>query len=126
MASISSSLPTRFFQGFQLSNIRAEIPAIAVFKLRPKIPPTRFSFRFKNAVSLQVRQRLPSLYASNTNPSDEDSLKEKTEGSETSDAQGPPILTILAGFVVFFLVCWIVGSIVMWLVGLIFNVLASK
>ncbi|MCE3216849.1 hypothetical protein HAX54_008492 [Datura stramonium] len=79
-----------------------------------------FNFRFNNDVSVHLRQRLLpiSTSSSNSNPSG---------GSDKSnDASGPPLATILAGVLVFCVVCWIVGSIVMWLISLITNVPASK
>nr|XP_009589889.1 uncharacterized protein LOC104087187 [Nicotiana tomentosiformis] len=73
-----------------------------------------FNFRFNNAVSVQLRQRLLPISASNNNSSG---------GSDkSSDASGPPLATILAGVLVFCVVCWIVGSVVMWLISLITNV----
>ncbi|XP_027343031.1 uncharacterized protein LOC113855599 [Abrus precatorius] len=78
--------------------------------------------RCKSSRRLQANQRLLAIFA--TNP------KSPNEGSnvnETSNAaQGPPILTILAGFLIFFLFCWIIGSIIMWLISLIVNVPAAK
>ena len=57
-----------------------------------------------------------------------DPVGEKPDGNVKSDAnaQGPPFLTIVAGFLLFFLVFWIVGSIVMWLVGLIISLASPK
>ncbi|THG01828.1 hypothetical protein TEA_006174 [Camellia sinensis var. sinensis] len=83
-------------------------------------PISNFLIRFKNAVRLQVRQSLFSVFASNANPSDQDPLTEKSGGIKTNDAgQGPPLPTILAGLVVFFLIFWIIGSILTWLISLI-------
>ena len=49
-------------------------------------------------------------YASNSNPSGRDSVKKTSDGNTEGDAnaQGPPFLTIVAGFVVFslFLLQW--------------------
>lgn len=71
-------------------------------------------------MKLQIRQRSFSAFASNSNPSGGDSLEEKVKPDETDAGQGPPFLTILAGLLVFLLICWIVGSLVSWLVRLIF------
>lgn len=84
-----------------------------------------FRFKSNNTVRLQARQRLFTVFASNSNPSRGDSPQEKSDTKATDAGQGPPFLTILAGFVVFVLVCWIVGSIVMWLIGLIVRLLTS-
>ncbi|XP_052302844.1 uncharacterized protein LOC112326267 isoform X1 [Populus trichocarpa] len=83
--------------------------------------------RFRNAARLQLRTRLYTVFASNSSPSDGDSSEEKSGGTISSDdAQGPPFLTILAGFLVFSLLCWVFGSIIMWLFGLIVKVPLSK
>ncbi|KAI7729156.1 hypothetical protein M8C21_019659 [Ambrosia artemisiifolia] len=74
------------------------------------------SFRFKNAPGPLIGKRLPSLHAANK-PSGESN--EAVTNVDTSTAQGPPFLTILAGIVVFALVIWVVGSIVSWLIGLL-------
>ncbi|XP_010257472.1 PREDICTED: uncharacterized protein LOC104597557 [Nelumbo nucifera] len=122
MATLASSLPTTFARGFQRLNTRSEIPAITVSKVSAKIPLNSSSFRFVNAVNVRLRQRLPLVLASSTNPSGGDSSKEQTKGTETAGSEGPPFLTILAGLVVFLFICWILGSIIMWLIGLIVNV----
>ncbi|KAK1552234.1 hypothetical protein Q3G72_012905 [Acer saccharum] len=73
---------------------------------------------------LQVRQGLLTTLASYSNPSgaEGDSVQDKT-----SDApQGPPFLTILAGLLVFVLVCWILGSTIIWLTGLFVKLFPSK
>jgi hypothetical protein len=76
---------------------------------------------------LQINQKL--LTVSATNP-DSRGGKPDNEGSdvkETSNtSQGPPLLTILAGLFVFFLVFWLIGSVVTWLISLIVNVPSSK
>ncbi|KAH7544804.1 hypothetical protein FEM48_Zijuj01G0025100 [Ziziphus jujuba var. spinosa] len=101
---------------------RTQIPT----KLCPSqniLPTTlNFNWRNKDVLRLQTGQRQFAVYASNTNPSGGDSTEEKSAGTKTSDAaQGPPFLTILAGFLVLFLIVWIVGSIISWLISLIFN-----
>ncbi|KAG6792640.1 hypothetical protein POTOM_001792 [Populus tomentosa] len=83
--------------------------------------------RFRDASRLQLRTRLYTVFASNSSPSDGDSSEEKSGGTISSDdARGPPFLTILAGFLVFSLLCWVFGSIIMWLFGLIVKVPLSK
>ncbi|XP_007052619.2 PREDICTED: uncharacterized protein LOC18614683 [Theobroma cacao] len=82
-------------------------------KLAPKrIPPSAstFKLRFNGTVKFERRLR---LFCSN--PSSGDSITEKSGDT----AQGPPFPTILAGFLVFFLICWMLGSIIMWLIGVI-------
>ncbi|CAA2981221.1 PREDICTED: uncharacterized protein LOC105952372 [Olea europaea subsp. europaea] len=77
-------------------------------------PVTRLNFRFKNEYRLQVKPRLHTVFASNTNASEG-----SNETKRADAAQGPPFLTIVAGFLVFAFICWIIGSIMMWIVGLI-------
>ncbi|CAA2963891.1 Hypothetical predicted protein [Olea europaea subsp. europaea] len=82
---------------------------------------SHFNFRFKNEGRLQVRPRLHPLFASNDNPSEG-----ADETKRPDSAQGPPFLTILAGFLVFAFICWIIGSIVMWIISLIIYPPPSK
>ncbi|CAA2967217.1 Hypothetical predicted protein [Olea europaea subsp. europaea] len=56
-------------------------------------PATYLNFRFKNEGRLQLRPRLHPLFASNDNPSEG-----SDETKRADSAQGPPFLTILAGF----------------------------
>ncbi|KAI3448947.1 hypothetical protein Pfo_005612 [Paulownia fortunei] len=84
------------------------------------ITPGRHNFsahlnlRFQKEIRVQVRNRWSPVFASNTNAS------EGLDDTKTSyAAPGPPFLTILAGLVVFLVICWIIGSITMWLIGLI-------
>ncbi|KAI3984281.1 hypothetical protein MKX01_011235 [Papaver californicum] len=53
-------------------------------------------------------------------------VKDKSEGGDSSGNQGPPVLTILAGFLLLLLVFWVLGSIVTWLISLIVTVSPSK
>ncbi|CAI9786077.1 unnamed protein product [Fraxinus pennsylvanica] len=77
-------------------------------------PATHLYFRFRNECRLQVRPRLYHVFASNANPSEG-----SNETKSADAAQGPPLLTIVAGFLVLAFLCWIIGSIVMWIIGLI-------
>ncbi|XP_020224519.1 uncharacterized protein LOC109806503 [Cajanus cajan] len=80
------------------------------------------AFRCKGFRRLQVNQRQLTVFASNPNSLGEKSPKEGSDVNETSKAtQGPPLLTILAGFFVLFVVCWSIWSILTWLIGLIVN-----
>ncbi|KAG8363551.1 hypothetical protein BUALT_Bualt19G0034300 [Buddleja alternifolia] len=80
---------------------------------RPNLKP-HLNLRFKKEIRVQVKKRWSPVFASNANSSD------GSNDTKTSDnAQGPPFLTILAGLVVFSVICWIIGSIVMWIIGLI-------
>ncbi|KAK1422845.1 hypothetical protein QVD17_18134 [Tagetes erecta] len=75
--------------------------------------------RFKNTPGLLNGKRLPSLHALNKSSGEPKGNTEAITDGDTSTAQGPPFLTILAGIVVFALVLWAVGSIVSWLIGLL-------
>lgn len=107
-------------------NVDFDGSTVVRLQLKPMILYCHF-FRFKSnsTVRLQARQRFSTVFASNSTPSGGDSLQEKSDTKASDAGQGPPFLTILAGFVVFVLVCWIVGSIVMWLTGLIVQLLKS-
>ncbi|XXG71937.1 hypothetical protein AAC387_Pa07g1150 [Persea americana] len=120
-----SSLPQAFiFHWSQRPKSRTEIPAISTprspahLKALPTAAP---NFRLCNVRNSHRLRGLRIVSASNTNPTEQDAPTEKGDGG----VQGPPFLTILAGVVVFLLICWAVGSIVMWLIGLIVNVLSS-
>ncbi|KAL7204189.1 hypothetical protein ACSBR2_017291 [Camellia fascicularis] len=120
----ASTLPSQSILGFRRPTFR---PSTTPLTLAANVPLTPSNFRFKNAVRLQVRQSLFAVFASNANPSDQDPLTEKSGGIKTDDAgQGPPLPTILAGLVVFFLIFWIIGSILTWLISLIVRFPHSK
>ncbi|KAK6120775.1 hypothetical protein DH2020_045479 [Rehmannia glutinosa] len=77
-------------------------------------PSAHLNLRLRNEIIVQVKKRLCPVFASNSNAS------EGSDDTKTSDAApGPPFLTILAGLVVFLVICWIIGSIATWLIGLI-------
>ncbi|OIW11722.1 hypothetical protein TanjilG_20206 [Lupinus angustifolius] len=79
-------------------------------------------FRCKSSGRLQINHRPLIVSAINPNSTGGKPLNEGSDVKETRDAaQGPPLLTILAGLFVFFLVCWTTGSIIMWLISLIVN-----
>ncbi|KAJ0974547.1 hypothetical protein J5N97_016512 [Dioscorea zingiberensis] len=79
-------------------------------------------FRLGNTVGLQAKKRVLVVCASNTNHPNPNAGKGKAENSSSNVADGPPLLTILAGVLVFLIVCWVISSIVLWLVSLIVNV----
>ncbi|CAK9177423.1 unnamed protein product [Ilex paraguariensis] len=122
MASVPcSARPSQSILGFHRPSCKTNIPFINLLNLGPISLSIPLSVRLKTSVRLQVRQNSLPVFTSNTNP------VEESDGSKISDAaQGPPFLTILAGFLVFSIIVWIVGSIVMWLISLIFHVPPSK
>ncbi|KAM3686395.1 hypothetical protein ACJW31_11G195900 [Castanea mollissima] len=128
MASLSASASLLGFHSPSGSG-RAQVSTTNVLNLKKfasKVSPIPSCFRFKNTAKLQKRQRLVVASASNSIPSG-DSNNENTSGIKKSDApQGPPFFTVLAGFLVFLLVSWIVGSIILWLIGIIVKVPPSK
>ncbi|KAM0950253.1 hypothetical protein DsansV1_C04g0039471 [Dioscorea sansibarensis] len=77
------------------------------------------AFRLVDKFALRTKNRVPVVCASNTNSPN--SGKGKANNS-SSISDGPPLLTILAGVLVFVIVCWVIGSVFMWLVSLIVNV----
>ncbi|KAI3681240.1 hypothetical protein L6452_36029 [Arctium lappa] len=84
-----------------------------------------YTFRFKNAAKLLMGRRLPLVHASNKPSGEPIGKRESISSGNTSTAQGPPFLTILAGIVVFALVLWLIGSLLSWLIGL-FGLIFSK
>jgi hypothetical protein len=75
----------------------------------------------------QINQKLFSVSATNPNSRGGKPDNEGSDVKESNNAsQGPPLLTILAGLFVFFLVFWVIGSVVIWLISLIVNVPSSK
>ncbi|CAN6296678.1 unnamed protein product [Urochloa humidicola] len=65
-------------------------------------------YGFANPISFCKKQNKQALFAKQSSSSDDSS----------SSPDGPPVLTILAGVIVFLLVLWVIGSIVTWVVGL--------
>ncbi|PIA53157.1 hypothetical protein AQUCO_00900037v1 [Aquilegia coerulea] len=113
------------FQTLKPKSLLIIPPISCASKLRANssILSHKLSFRFSNVESLLWRKDRYTVFA---NPTEGDIVEKKTQGTEADASQGPPFLTILAGFIVVLLIFWIVGSIVMWLVGLIVNVPSSK
>ncbi|CAJ1958337.1 unnamed protein product [Sphenostylis stenocarpa] len=95
-------------------------------------PPLKLSlsssnFRCKVFRRLKANQRLLTVFATNPNSVDGKSPIEGSDVNEISNAaQGPPLLTILAGFFVLFVVCWSIWSIITWLISLIVTAPAPK
>ncbi|KAL8092080.1 hypothetical protein AgCh_034387 [Apium graveolens] len=83
------------------------------------------NFRPKAVVGLQLKQRLAPVFLTNSNSPEGGSVAKKPDAEESS-GQGPPFLTILAGFVILFLISKVFGSILTWMVGLIVNVPKPK
>lgn len=80
-------------------------------------PTILFShFRLKREVTVQIKNRWSPVFASKSNRSDG-----SNEKSVSDDTSAPPLLTILAGLVVFLFAGYVMISVMTWLLGLIFN-----
>ncbi|XP_022959607.1 uncharacterized protein LOC111460632 [Cucurbita moschata] len=126
MASVFAAPPSQLVLSSHRPSLdhKAFLPSIVGVKFHRNGFPIP-SFRYKNTKGLKLRQRSFSITASNS--SDGNSTKEKNDGSKvTGDAQGPPFLTILAGFFVFSLVLWIVSSSVTTLIALAVKLISTK
>lgn len=116
-----STRPSKSIQGFYCPSVRFDTtPCIHFLHFRPNAPPTYSNFRLKNSVTLKLGRKLLPTCASKANPA------EGSDGKKGKAAQGPPFLTILAGFLVFLVLCWIIGSILLWLIGLFVRAPPSK
>ncbi|PAN51798.1 hypothetical protein PAHAL_9G621400 [Panicum hallii] len=81
-------------------------------------PLARRFHGFENTISFWTEHNKQALFASGR---DSPSTKQSnSSGDSSSSPDGPPVLTILAGVIVFLLVLWVTGSIVTWIVGLVF------
>ncbi|CAL5184794.1 unnamed protein product [Lathyrus oleraceus] len=119
--------------GFSLSNARSLYPPLKLgFPSKPRIlsiSTLNFSstFRCIGSRRLQKNHKILTVSATNSNSSGGKASNKGSDVKETSNAsKGPPFLTILFGFLVFFIVFKVIGSIVMWLVSLIVNVPPPK
>ncbi|KAL8555532.1 hypothetical protein ACS0TY_003368 [Phlomoides rotata] len=91
-------------------------PSLISIAPRPHISKTHLHLRFGREVTVQVKNRWSPVFASNSHPSDGSNEK------SVSDAySGPPLLTIVAGMIVFLFLGWVIVSIMTWLIALIFN-----
>ncbi|KAJ7949084.1 putative Transmembrane protein [Quillaja saponaria] len=103
MTSLCAAVTTRphkLILGFLHPRTRAEISSIDVIKLIPRASPTSPTFRIEGTMRLQGRGRLTIISASNSNSTGGNSPNQGINVTEETDtAQGPPLLTILAGLV---------------------------
>ncbi|RZC79081.1 hypothetical protein C5167_003291 [Papaver somniferum] len=121
---LSAPPSSKSFLRFHRSISKPEISPTPVCRIGGNISSTHLSFRVDNVTRWMKKRRTPILFAQ---PSEGgDIVKEKSEGNDTSGNKGPPILTILAGFLVLLLVFWVLGSIATWLISLIVTVAPSK
>ncbi|MCL7023226.1 hypothetical protein MKW94_011102 [Papaver nudicaule] len=120
---LSAPPSSKSFLTFHQSTLKPEISHVPVRRIGGNISSAHLSFRIENVTSSMKNRRIPILFAQ---PSDGDIVEDKSEGIDTSGNQGPPILTILAGFLVLLLVFWVLGSIATWLISLIVTISPSK
>jgi len=86
-------------------------------------PLARRFHGFENTISFWTEHNKQALFASGR---DSPSTKQSSSrGDSSSSPDGPPVLTILAGVIVFLLVLWVIGSIFTWIVGLVFGAAKS-
>ncbi|KAL6645415.1 hypothetical protein ACP70R_017023 [Stipagrostis hirtigluma subsp. patula] len=85
-------------------------------------PLARNFHGFESAMSLWTEHNKQALFASER---DSPSTGSKQSSSSDDSSDGPPVLTILAGVIVFLLVLWVIGSIIIWIVGLAFGAAKS-
>ncbi|EAY88370.1 hypothetical protein OsI_09827 [Oryza sativa Indica Group] len=81
-------------------------------------PAARKFLCFEDSIGLQTEHQKPdstSTGAKQNSSSDDNS----------SSTDGPPVLTILAGIIVFLLVLWVIGSLFTWISGLVFGAAKS-
>ncbi|KAE8799724.1 hypothetical protein D1007_24813 [Hordeum vulgare] len=89
-------------------------------------PLARNSGWFQNATRLRTENNpKKALFASETDSPNTEISKQSSTSDANSSPDGPPVLTILAGIVVFFLLLWVIGSIFTWIVGLVFGAAKS-
>ncbi|KAJ1298979.1 hypothetical protein BS78_01G496000 [Paspalum vaginatum] len=85
-------------------------------------PSARSFHGFDNAISLWTEHKGQPLFASASGrDSPSTGAKRTGSGDSSSSPDGPPVLTILAGLIVFLLVLWVIGSVITWIVGLAFG-----
>ncbi|VAI10129.1 unnamed protein product [Triticum turgidum subsp. durum] len=92
---------------------------------RHPYPLARNSGWFQNATRLRTEDPKKTLFASDSDSPSTEVSKQSSTGDASASPDGPPVLTILAGIVVFFLLLWVIGSIFTWTVGLVFGAAKS-
>ncbi|KAI3982331.1 hypothetical protein MKX01_037864 [Papaver californicum] len=114
---LSAPSSSKSFLRFHQSSLKPDISRVSVPRIGGNISSAHLSFRVDGVTRSLKKRRISILFAQ---PSEGgDIVKDKSEGIDTSGNQGPPILTILAGFLVLLLVFWVLGSIVTWLISLL-------
>ncbi|KAI4323333.1 hypothetical protein L6164_022948 [Bauhinia variegata] len=123
-----ASLPTVCLAQLNLGfRSRTEIPTIDVVKVSPGASTASSKLRDRGIPSFRIKRRPLIVSAAYSNSEGEKSSIIGSNDKETGNAaQGPPLLTILAGFFVLFLVGWIIWSILSWLIRLIVSVPPPK
>uniref|UniRef100_A0ACD5WHS6 Uncharacterized protein n=1 Tax=Avena sativa TaxID=4498 RepID=A0ACD5WHS6_AVESA len=83
------------------------------------------SLWFDSVTKFPTERLKKALFASETDSPSTDSSKQSSAGDSSNPPDGPPVLTILAGIIVFILVLWVIGSIFTSIVGLFFGAAKS-
>ncbi|XP_045804573.1 uncharacterized protein LOC123897830 [Trifolium pratense] len=125
LVGISSLSPARLHPHLKLGfSSKPQILSISTLKFSLTSSSTS---RCIGSRKLQINKKLLTVSATNPNSRGGKSDDEGSNVKESKNAsQGPPLLTILAGLFVFFLVFWVIGSVVTWLISLIVNVPSPK
>ncbi|XP_054813046.1 uncharacterized protein LOC129313727 [Prosopis cineraria] len=125
MASLSAARPANLMTlGF---SSRALIPTINAVKLSTRVSSASSRLRFDGLTGSQISQKQVIVSATNSSSGSGNRKTSNEEGGKlSSGAEGPPLLTILAGALVFLFFCWLIGSILTWLISLIVNVASPK
>uniref|UniRef100_A0ACD5TTR7 Uncharacterized protein n=1 Tax=Avena sativa TaxID=4498 RepID=A0ACD5TTR7_AVESA len=115
--------PTRRLSpaAFSASVVPCRGARVVVHGTRHPGPLGRNSLWFESATRFPAERLKKALFASETDSPSTDSSKQSSAGDSSSPPDGPPVLTILAGIIVFFLVLWVIGSIFTSIVGLFFG-----
>ncbi|XP_020595691.1 uncharacterized protein LOC110035745 [Phalaenopsis equestris] len=86
-----------------------------------RLSPSRHLGRLAEATGLKLKKHgVLKISASGSNPPDSNTSRER-KCSSSSSGSDPPLLTILAGLVIFLLVLVALASIFLWLLGLILH-----
>ncbi|KAI9104162.1 hypothetical protein K1719_022998 [Acacia pycnantha] len=124
MASLSATRPATVALGFPL---RAMIPTIDSIKLCSRASSVSSRLRIDGLTKSQISERHVRVSATNSASGSGNGKTPNEEVEKTSNSsEGPPLLTILAGVLVFLFFCLLIGSFIMWLISLIVSIASPK
>ncbi|XP_062216913.1 uncharacterized protein LOC133917007 [Phragmites australis] len=110
---------------FAASVVPHRTARVALHCCRHSTPLARNFHGLENAISLWTQHKKQALFASERDSSSNATKQSNSSDDASSSSDGPPVLTILAGVIVFLLVFWAIGSIITWIVGLAFGAAKS-